>query len=91
MDRATRKLCKLETFYNKDPMQYLDETNDFLDRDLNKDFEASDVGNMVFKSVFFLQSKVTIWSQSHLERRGIKRNRLFGSYGKIPFKKRSET
>ena len=29
LDRATRELKKLETFYNKDPMQYLDETNNF--------------------------------------------------------------
>ena len=53
MDRATRELRKLENFYNKDPMRYLDETNDFLDRDLNEDFEASDVGNMVFDYGFY--------------------------------------
>ena len=53
MDRATRELRKLETFYNKDPMRYLDETNDFLDRDLNEDFEVSDVGNIVFQSGFY--------------------------------------
>ena len=53
MDRATQELRKLETFYNKDPMRYLDETNDFLYRNLDKDFEDTDVGNIIFESGFY--------------------------------------
>ena len=39
LDRATRELQKLETFYNKDLMRFLDETNDLLNQNLDEDFE----------------------------------------------------
>ena len=34
-------------------MRYLDETNDFLDRNLDNDFEELDVVNIVFESGFY--------------------------------------
>ena len=45
IDRSTRELMKLETFYNQDPLQYLNAED--------SDVEDLDMGNVVIETVFF--------------------------------------
>ena len=51
IDRSTRELLKLETFYNQDPLRYLNAGD--------SDFEDLDVGHMVNETGFFRRWRVT--------------------------------